>query len=140
MSIEIVASALLVLGGLTWLGTGLLNFGKSQRQFCDLYCSLTELLPVEVVNVLFILLGVLAIGFASMLIYNQVQKPEEKKLEIKLEDSIETVESGVSAPVVAPIAAEVPIDTTAVFEEKIDFPQKEQSSSTRHFKASCCGR
>lgn len=125
MSLQIVASALLVLSGLTWLGTGLLNFTESQ--FCDLYCSLTDLIPREVVNILFIFLGIIALGFAALLFYNEVFASKQ-------------VPSLTPEPAEIKKVEQIPVSVSESSTETFVDTENNNGSVTRKFKTSCCGR
>lgn len=144
MSISLVASGLLILAGLTWLGNGLLNFSESNRQFCDLYCSLTDILPKEAVNVLFVLLGVLAIGIASFSIYQYWENDKKVMSNVQVDDA--------SLPAkVDPVQVD-PVQVEAVVIEKVQndddletlletTDDRQPTSATRQFKTGgCCGR
>lgn len=138
MSIALVASGLLILAGLTWLGNGLLNFSESNRQFCDLYCSLTDILPKEAVNVLFVLLGVLALGIASFSIY-QCWQNDKKVVEPQRDVQVEPLK--VDPVVVAEPVVIEKVQNDDDLETLLETDNRQPTTATRQFKTGgCCGR
>ncbi len=142
MSVSLVSSALLVLAGLTWLGNGLVN----ERQFCDLYCSLTDILPKQVVNVLFILLGLVALGFATMMVYQYFKKDEkEETVEIQMQEDNTII---ATAPLVAENSSTVtatPLSPSTLSElplEGVPFADRDIENTKVSFRrgGGCCGR